>query len=75
MTNNNKWTEDDQVRLAAMIAKGVPGVAIAAELGRTHTAINSQARKLGLKFAREQRGRTDLTKDLPSTPYNRLFGD
>ncbi len=75
MTDNNKWTEDDQVRLAALIADGASGIAIAAELGRTHTAIHSQAKKLGLKFARGQRGRTDLTNDLPSTSYNRLFGD
>lgn len=75
MTDKSKWTEDEQVRLAAFIAEGVPWVAIAAEMGRPHTALQSQATNLGLKFAREQGGRKEPTKALPSTSYKRLFGD
>ncbi len=75
MTDTIKWTEDDQVRLAALMASGASGIAIAAELGRSINAIKGQAKKLGLKFARGQRGRTDLTQGPLSTSYSRLFGD
>jgi hypothetical protein len=75
MTDTAKWTDVDQERLAALIAEGVSGIAIAKELGRTHTAIRSQAKKLRLKFGRAQRG-PNVPKSIPhSTSYNRLFGD
>ena len=75
MTENPKWTEQDQERLAALIANGVSGVGIAAELGRSLTAVRLQARKVGLKFGRGQLAQKDPPNDSTSGAYSRLFGD
>ena len=56
------WMADEIVKLKAMAGKE-PGERIAAELGRTLAAIQTEASKLGLSLRTKRRSRSTQTVD------------
>jgi hypothetical protein len=46
------WTEEENERLKALVAKDASIIKVAAELGRTTRSLRAQARKLGTPFPR-----------------------
>jgi hypothetical protein len=56
------WKADEIVKLKAMAGKG-PGERIAAELGRTLAAIQTEASKLGLSLRTKRRSLSTQTAD------------
>jgi tRNA A58 N-methylase Trm61 len=56
------WKADEIVKLKAMAGKA-PGERIAAELGRTLAAVQTEASKLGLSLRTKRRSRSTQTAD------------
>ena len=56
------WKADEIVKLKAMAGKE-PGERIAAELGRTIAAVQTEASKLGLSLRTKRRSRSTQTAD------------
>ena len=59
------WKADEIVKLKAMAGKE-PGERIAAELGRTLAAVQTEASKLGLSLRTKRRSRRTQTADSAS---------
>ena len=49
-TKKTKWTDEENERLKALVAKDVSIIKVAAELGRTTRSIRAHAHKLGTPF-------------------------